>query len=51
MWFDPSAGATEKPPLTAKAIAIAAALFSFPVGLVALHWLEPLALAAAAAFG
>ena len=51
MWFDPSVGPVETPPLTAKTIAIVAALFSFPVGLVALHWLEPLALAAAAAFG
>ncbi|MDP1736080.1 MAG: NADH-quinone oxidoreductase subunit NuoN [Caulobacter sp.] len=51
MWFDPAPGATEKPPLTAQTIAIAAALFSFPVVLVALAWLEPLALAAAAAFG
>jgi NADH-quinone oxidoreductase subunit N len=51
MWFDPAPGATEKPPATALAIALAAALFSFPVVLVALAWLEPLALAAAAAFG
>ncbi|MBI5939422.1 MAG: NADH-quinone oxidoreductase subunit NuoN [Caulobacterales bacterium] len=51
MWFDPSTGPVETPPLTAKTIAIGAALFSFPVGLIALHWLEPLALAASAAFG
>ncbi|MDP1631895.1 MAG: NADH-quinone oxidoreductase subunit NuoN [Caulobacter sp.] len=51
MWFDPAPGAVEKPPLTANAIAIIAALFSFPVVLVALVWLEPLALRAAAAFG
>ncbi|MDO9222638.1 MAG: NADH-quinone oxidoreductase subunit N, partial [Caulobacter sp.] len=51
MWFDPAPGATEAPPLTAKAIAIGAALFSFPVVLIALAWLEPLARAAAAAFG
>lgn len=51
MWFDPAPGATEKPPLTAQTIAIGAALFSFPVVLVALSWLEPLALAASAAFG
>jgi len=51
MWFDPAPGATEKPPATALAIALAAALFSFPVVLIALAWLEPLALAAAAAFG
>jgi len=51
MWFDPAPGATEAPPLTAKAIAIGAALFSFPVVLIALAWLEPLARAASAAFG
>ena len=51
MWFDPAPGATEAPPLTAKAIAIGAALFSFPVVLIALVWLEPLARAASTAFG
>jgi NADH-quinone oxidoreductase subunit N len=48
MWFDPAPGQTEKPPFEAKAIAIAAALFSFPAVLVALVWLDPLAKAAAA---
>ena len=51
IWFDAGAGPVETPPLTARTIAIGAALFSFPLGLLALHWLEPLALAAAAAFG
>ncbi len=48
MWFDPAPGAVDKPPVEAKAIALAAALFSFPVVLVALVWLDPLARAAAA---
>jgi NADH-quinone oxidoreductase subunit N len=51
MWFDPAPSGTEKPAFDAKAFAIAAALFSFPVGLVALVWLDPLSKAAAAAFG
>ena len=51
MWFDPAPGAVEAPPLTAKAIAIGAALFSFPIVLIALVWLEPLARAASTAFG
>jgi len=51
MWFDPSPGATDKPPVEAQTVAIVAALFSFPVVLVALYWLEPLSRAATAAFG
>ncbi len=51
IWFDAAPSATEKPAVSAQAIAIAAALFSFPVGLVALIWLDPLSKAAAAAFG
>lgn len=51
MWFDPAPGAVEKPPVEANAVALVAALFCFPLVLVALAWLEPLALAAAAAFG
>jgi len=51
MWFDASPGATETPPVEARTIAIAGALFSFPVVLVALYWLEPLSKAATAAFG
>jgi NADH-quinone oxidoreductase subunit N len=51
MWFDAPAGAVDKPQPTARAIGFAAALFSFPVVLVALVWLDPAARAAAAAFG
>jgi NADH-quinone oxidoreductase subunit N len=51
MWFDPAAGAVDKPPLEARAIAIVLALFSFPVVLAALAWLDPLAADAARAFG
>ena len=40
-----------KPPVEAKAIGIACALFSFPLVLLALTWLDPLAAQAAAAFG
>ena len=51
MWFDASAGATEAPPVEARTIALALALFTFPVVLVALAFIDPLAAAAAAAFG
>ncbi|HEX7887574.1 MAG TPA: NADH-quinone oxidoreductase subunit NuoN [Phenylobacterium sp.] len=51
MWFDGSTGATDKPPVEAKTIAIATALFAFPVVIVALSWLNPLAARAAHAFG
>ena len=51
MWLDASPGATEKPPLEARAIGILAALFCFPVCILALIWLDPLARAAAAALG
>ena len=51
MWFDPSIGGADKPPVEAKTIAIAAALFSFPLVLGALVFIDPLAKAAAAAFG
>jgi NADH-quinone oxidoreductase subunit N len=51
MWFDAPIGATDKPQPTARAIGFAAALFSFPIVLVALVWLDPAARAAAAAFG
>jgi len=51
MWFDGSAGTTDKPPFEAKAIAIATALFAFPVVMLALIWLNPLAERAAHAFG
>ena len=51
MWFDASPGATDAPPLTARWIALICALFSFPVVLPALHWLEGLARTAAASLG
>jgi NADH-quinone oxidoreductase subunit N len=51
MWMDAARGATDKPPLEANAMALLAALFSFPVCVVALIWLDPLAKAAAAALG
>jgi len=51
MWFDGSAGATDKPPVGANAIAVVTALFAFPVVIVALTWLNPLAERAAHAFG
>jgi NADH-quinone oxidoreductase subunit N len=49
MWFDPPPGETEAPPLDAKAIAYAAAIFSFPLVLLALRPLDQLARTAAAA--
>ncbi|MBX3481596.1 MAG: NADH-quinone oxidoreductase subunit NuoN [Caulobacter sp.] len=51
MWFDAAPGATDAPPLTSRVIALLCALFSFPVVLVALHWLEGLASTAAASLG
>ncbi len=51
MWFDGSVGATDKPPAEAKAIAVALALFSFPIVLAALVWIYPAAGRAAHAFG
>jgi NADH-quinone oxidoreductase subunit N len=51
MWFDASAGATDKPPFEARAIAAVTALFAFPVVLVALVWLTPMAERAALALG
>ncbi|HVI30512.1 NADH-quinone oxidoreductase subunit NuoN [Phenylobacterium sp.] len=51
MWFDAGVGATDKPAFEARFIAVALAVFSFPVVLVALTWLDPLAARAAAAFG
>ncbi|MEW5687588.1 MAG: NADH-quinone oxidoreductase subunit NuoN [Pseudomonadota bacterium] len=51
MWFDGSAGATDRPPMEAKAIAVAMALFAFPLVLIALTWLDPAAAKAAQAFG
>ncbi|MBT9473080.1 MAG: NADH-quinone oxidoreductase subunit NuoN [Pseudomonadota bacterium] len=51
MWFDAAPGGTDPIPGEAKAVAIGAALFSFPVVLGALIFIDPLAKAAAAAFG
>ncbi|MEI9963648.1 MAG: NADH-quinone oxidoreductase subunit NuoN [Caulobacteraceae bacterium] len=51
MWFDPAAGgATDAAPAYAKGVAYVAALFSFPVAMVALAALDPAAAAAAQAF-
>ncbi|MDP2764450.1 MAG: NADH-quinone oxidoreductase subunit NuoN [Brevundimonas sp.] len=54
MWFDPAPEGVEpidRSPIEAKTIAIAAALFSFPLVMVALAWLEPLTRAAAVGYG
>jgi NADH-quinone oxidoreductase subunit N len=51
MWFDAAPGATDAPPAEAQAIAIGLALFTFPVVMGALAFIDPLAAAAAAAFG
>ena len=48
MWFDPAPGGVDVAPADAKGIAYAAALFSFPVVLIALVALDPAATAAAA---
>jgi NADH-quinone oxidoreductase subunit N len=51
MWFDAPGGAVDAGPADARGVAYAAALFSFPVVLVALVGLDPLAKSAASAFG
>jgi len=51
IWFDGTPGVTDKPPMEANAIAIVAAAFTFPVVMVALKFLDPLAATAAHAFG
>jgi NADH-quinone oxidoreductase subunit N len=51
MWFDAPNAAVDAPAPAARAVGFAAALFSFPVVLIALIWLDPAAKAAAAAFG
>jgi NADH-quinone oxidoreductase subunit N len=53
MWFDPAPeqAATDKPPVEAKSIAWACAAFSFPLVIIGLTWLEPLAARAATGFG
>ena len=50
MWFDPAPGETDASPAYAKGVAYAAALFSFPVVMLALIALDPAAAAAASAF-
>jgi NADH-quinone oxidoreductase subunit N len=53
MWFDAAETevATDRSPLEAKWIALAAAAFCFPLVIVALTWLEPLTRAAASGVG
>ncbi len=51
VWFDASAGATDKPPMEARGTALALGLFSFPLVLAALVWIYPAAGQAAQAFG
>jgi NADH-quinone oxidoreductase subunit N len=51
MWFETGDTTTDVPAPEVKAIAYAAALFSCPVVLIALIWLDPLARIAAKAFG
>ena len=51
MWFDAAPGGTDKVPGEAQVIAIGAAIFTFPVVMGALVFLDPLAKAAAVAFG
>ena len=51
MWFEVGDDRTDAPAFEIKAIAYGAALFSFPVVLIALVWLDPLARIAAKAFG
>ena len=51
MWFDKALGAPDALPMEAKAVAYLAAIFSFPVVLGALVFIDPLAAAAARAFG
>jgi len=51
MWFDEAPGSVDASPGEARVIAIGAAVFSFPLVLAALTFLDPLAKAAAAAFG
>ena len=51
MWFDPPEGQTDAPPLDARMIAVGSAAFAFPLVIPALALLDPLARAAAKAFG
>jgi NADH-quinone oxidoreductase subunit N len=54
MWFDPApegTAPTDAAPVEARSIALACAAFSFPIVIVALPWLAPLAERAATGFG
>ncbi|WKL56601.1 NADH-quinone oxidoreductase subunit NuoN [Asticcacaulis sp. ZE23SCel15] len=51
MWFDAPTGELDKSPAEAKWIAYGAAAFAFPIAMLALHWLDPLAQMAASSFG
>ena len=54
MWFDAAPEGepvSDRSPVEAKTIAWACAAFAFPLVIVALAWLEPLTVAAAAGFG
>jgi NADH-quinone oxidoreductase subunit N len=51
IWFDAAPGATDRPAPEAQFIAVVLALFSFPVVMAALYWIDPLAAQAAHAFG
>jgi NADH-quinone oxidoreductase subunit N len=50
MWFDQAPGTPDPSPAYARGVAYAAALFSLPVVMLALIWLDPAAATAAAAF-
>ena len=50
MWFDPSPGRTDASPLDARGVAVAAALFSCGLVVLALNPLDTVAKLAAAAF-
>jgi NADH-quinone oxidoreductase subunit N len=51
IWFDPPAGEVDASPSSARAVAVVAALFSFPAVLIALGALDSVATAAAATLG
>ncbi|HEX6866931.1 MAG TPA: NADH-quinone oxidoreductase subunit NuoN [Caulobacteraceae bacterium] len=51
IWFDDAPGKVDAEPREAWAVAVLAALFSFPAVLAALYWLDPLTRAAATIFG
>ena len=51
IWLDASPGEVDVTPMDARLVAAGAALFSFPLVLPALALLDPLARAAATAFG